>query len=183
MTPERGRALRTRGVRWFAPVLVTAIMTVGIGWLARAPYQPPGSDSATLRLSWRLRAPVAETCRPRTQAELDALPVHMRTPEICSSHSAAYDLIVQVDSLTADTLRVLQGGAKRDRPLYVLKELSIEPGPHHVRVRFASGTGVPAEESVVLALDTVLHAHAGAVVLVTLGPDGRTLIVRQSTQQ
>ncbi|MBR9988207.1 MAG: hypothetical protein KFH98_00550 [Gemmatimonadetes bacterium] len=182
MNPERGRAVRTRIVRWLAPVLVTAVMTVGIGWLARAPYQPPGSDSATLRLSWRLRAPVAETCRPRTQAELDALPVHMRTPEVCQSRSAAYDLIVQVDARTADTSRVLQGGAKGDRPLFVLKELSLEPGPHHVRVRFASGAGLPAEESVVLALDTVLHMHAGTVDLVTLGPDGRTLIVRQSTQ-
>lgn len=179
---EHRGTVRSRSVRWLAPLLVTVIMTVGIGWLARAPYEPPGSDSAILRLSWRLRAPVAETCRPRTQTELDALPVHMRTPEVCQSRTAVYDLSVQLDSLKADTSRVLQGGAKGDRPLFVLKEMALEPGPHHVRIRFASGAGVPAAEPVVLALDTVLHMHAGAIALVTLGSDGRTLIVRQSTQ-
>src|SRR5690606_5782376 len=64
-------------------VVVSALATASLGWLARAPYHPPGSDTGLLRLSWRLRGEKVESCRPRTQAELDALPVHMRTPEVC----------------------------------------------------------------------------------------------------
>jgi hypothetical protein len=175
------RVLRARAFRWSARVLVASVMTVTIGWLARAPYQPPGADDAILRLSWRLRAPVAETCRPRSQAELDALPVHMRTPELCERRTAAYHLVVQLDSLPADTTRVLQGGAKADRPLYVLRELPVERGPHRVRVRFAPDEYEPAEAAPApLAIDTVLRMHAGAVVLITLDPGGRTFIVRRS---
>jgi hypothetical protein len=169
-------------LRWLAPVLVVTLMTVSLGWLARAPYQPPGADDAVLRLSWRLRAPATEVCRTRSQAELDALPVHMRAPEVCEHRIAAYDLTVQVDSLPADTTRVVQGGAKGDRPLYVLREIPLEPGRHRVRIRFAAAAGAPVEAHVApLALDTVLHMDAGAVVLVTLGADTRMVIVRRST--
>jgi hypothetical protein len=165
-----------------ASFLVVALMTVSLGWLARAPYQPPGADDALLRLSWRLRAPAADACRPRTQAELDALPVHMRSPEVCERRNTVYRLVVRLDSRPADTARVVQGGAKADRPLYVLREFSLEPGPHRVRVDFTPENDVPAEAPVVpLALDTVLHMDAGAVALITLGPDGRTFIVRRST--
>lgn len=169
-------------LRWLAPILVVTLMTVSLGWLTRAPYQPPGADYAVLRLSWRLRAPAAEVCRTRSQAELDALPVHMRAPEVCERRVAAHDLTVRIDSLAADTTRVVQGGAKGDRPLYVFREIPLEPGRHRVRIRFAAAAAAPVEAQVApLALDTVLHMDVGAVVLVTLGADTRTVIVRRST--
>jgi hypothetical protein len=169
--------------RRVAAVLVTAVLAVSLGWLARAPYQPPGAGDAVLRLSWRLRAPAAELCRPRTQAELEALPVHMRAPQVCERRIATYDLILQIDSMAADTARMMQGGAKGDRPLYVLRELALEPGPHRIRVRFTPSHDLTAASSAApLALDTVLHMYSGAVALVTLAPDANTFIVRRSTQ-
>jgi hypothetical protein len=178
-----GSGVPSRAARWLAPGLVTILMTLAVGWLARAPYQPPGAEDGLLRLSWRMRAPDTETCRVRSQAELDALPVHMRTPEVCESHSAAWELVVQVDSLAADTTRVLQGGARRDRPLFVLRELPLEPGAHHVRISFAPAEGLRENGTAVpLVFDSVLRIASGEVALVTLERERGTFIVRRSIQ-
>ncbi|HSK21151.1 MAG TPA: hypothetical protein VK912_18495 [Longimicrobiales bacterium] len=175
--------MRSRAARWLAPGLVTILMTLAVGWLARAPYQPPGAEDGLLRLSWRMRAPDTETCRVRTQAELDALPVHMRTPEVCESHSAAWELVVQVDSQNADTTRILQGGARRDRPLFVLRELPLEPGAHHVRIGFTPEEGLRENGTAVpLVFDSVLWIAPGEVALVTLERERGTFIVRRSIQ-
>jgi hypothetical protein len=162
--------------------LIVVLMTVGIGWLARAPYQPPGAEDALLRLSWRLRAPAADVCRPRTQAELDALPAHMRTPEVCEKRSTVYRLVVQLDSLVADSTRVLQGGARADRPLFVLRERRVAPGRHRVRIDFAPENGDPSGLVRPLSLDTVLQMESGAVVLITLDTEASRFLVRRSVQ-
>lgn len=188
MTPgnrpaRAGAEVRSKTAPWLAPALLTILMTLAVGWLARAPYQPPGAQDGLLRLSWRMRAPDTGTCRARTQAELDALPVHMRTPEVCESHSAAWKLVVQVDSLAADTTRVQQGGARRDRPLFVLREVPLEPGAHRVRISFAAEEGLRENATAVpLVFDSVLRIAPGEVALVTLERERGTFIVRRSIQ-
>lgn len=167
MTQER--------VRRGTAVLVVVLAALAVGALARAPMDPPGADDAMLRLSWRWRPDAAEICRPRTQAELDALPVHMRAPEVCERERLVHRLIVQLGTGTADTVRVVPGGAKGDRPVYVLRDFPVRPGSHRVRVRLIrDGVATP-----VLALDTLLRMEAGTVGLVTIAPDGRQLIIRQ----
>lgn len=187
MTPAHRRNAvggeRSRATRWLAPGLITLLMTLAVGWLARAPYQPPDAHNGMLRLSWRMRAPDTETCRIRTQAELDALPVHMRTPEVCESESAVWKLVVQVDSLAADTTRILQGGARHDRPLFVLRELPLEPGAHRVRISFTPEKRLSENGSAApLVFDSVLAIASGEVALVTLERERGTFIVRRSIQ-
>ena len=178
-------------------VVVSALATASLGWLARAPYHPPGSDTGLLRLSWRLRGEKVESCRPRTQAELDALPVHMRTPEVCEGRLVAYRLIVQVDSGQPDTVRIVPGGARGDRPVFVLHDMPLAAGPHRVRVSFtredgggaardeSGGQGVTGDAPVrdTLAIETVLIAAPGAIHLITLSPDARELIHVSTTTQ
>ena len=190
MTPARPNAVnrewrsRTARAGWLAPVLVTLLITLGVGWLSRAPYQPPGAEAGMLRLSWRMRAPDSgTTCRTRTPKELEALPVHMRTAEVCESRNAAWDLVIRVDSLAADTTRILQGGARRDRPFFVFRELNLAPGAHHVRISFAPENRLSDNGSAVpLAFDTVLSIGSGEVALVTLGRERGTFVVRRSIQ-
>jgi hypothetical protein len=157
-------------------------MALAVGWLSRTHYQPPGADDGILRLSWRMRAPDTGTaCRPRTQAELDALPVHMRTPEVCDTQSAVWDLVVRVDSLTADTTRIFQGGARRDRPFFVFRELHLAPGTHHVQLSFGPEKRQTADESAVpLVFDSVLSIGSGEVALVTLERERSSFVVRRS---
>jgi hypothetical protein len=161
-----------------AVLLVTVLATLAIGWLARAPYASPTGDHGVLRLSWRLRGERIETCRQRTAEELAALPVHMRTPEICEGRLVAYRLAVQVDGEHADTATILPGGARGDRPVFVLREVPLGPGPHRVRVSLQRADG----EHIAAAfhMDTVLTAEAGAVELVTLDPESRRLVHRRS---
>lgn len=161
-------------VRMAAALGLTALVTGAVGWLGRAPYAPAGEDAALLRLSWRLRGERAEVCRPRTQAELDALPFHMRTPEVCEGRAVTYRLRIQVDDDAPDTLRLVPRGAKGDRPIYVLHERAIAQGPHRVRIVFAPED--PAAGASPVVLDTVFLAAPGAVELVTL--EGGRLVHR-----
>lgn len=149
-------------------VLAGAMLALPIAALARAPYTPPGAEDAVLRLSWRMSATSRESCRPRTQEELDALPVHMRTPEVCTRDLARYLLVLQVGEAVADTVELQRRGAKGDRPLFVLEDRRLEPGVHRVRVGLHRVDRGPLAE-----MDTVLTLERGAIALVTLDDQGR----------
>jgi hypothetical protein len=156
-------------------VLVSLLLTLPIAALSRAPYTPPGARDAVLRLSWRMNVSAREECRPRSAEELEALPVHMRTPEVCTRDQASYVLITRFGDTSADTAPLLRGGVKGDRPLFVLRERRLPPGEHRIALEVRRAAG--GRDSVVAALAATVHAAAGAVVLVTLDESGR-LVVR-----
>ncbi|MEX2284225.1 MAG: hypothetical protein WEE89_17185 [Gemmatimonadota bacterium] len=166
--------------------LVTAIAVSGIGWLARAPYTPPGSDTAVLRLSWRLMPERTEHCRRLSQEELEKLPIHMRNPTVCEREVADHRLIVQIDDEAPDTTRLLPMGAHGDRPIFVLQERELAPGAHRVRVWFGRESGEREHEreeheerrreQSALRLDTNITARPGQVELVTLDPVAQQLV-------
>jgi hypothetical protein len=137
-----------------------------------------------LRLSWRMHGERIETCRTRSPAELEKLPVHMRTEEVCEARLVAYRLVVQIDDARPDTTHVLPGGVRGDRPLFVLREMPLAPGRHRVRVRFAREDHLedaPLEDAPPpLVLDTVLVATAGRIDLVTLAPNTQRFVLRTS---
>ena len=158
--------------------LCTAALTLPIAALARAPYTPPGGAEAGLRFSWRMSVSAKENCRPRTSAELAELPVHMRTPEVCTRDAARYALITRIDDVAADTIQLVRGGVKGDRPLFVLEERTLSPGQYRVRVNLERMTDSGTE--VLAALDTLLRMEAGGVQLITLDTEARRLSARSS---
>src|SRR5688572_29218669 len=113
---------------------LSAALTLPLAALARAPYTPARADDAVLRFSWRMNVTARENCRRHTQAELDALPVHMRTPEVCTRDVARYMLITRVGAAPADTVQLARGGVHGDRPVFVLEERVLPPGEHRIQV-------------------------------------------------
>lgn len=152
----------------------SAAVTLLIAAAARAPYTPPGSEDAVLRFSWRMNVTARENCRARTQQELEALPVHMRAPQICMRDVANYVLVTRVDSGAPDTLPITRGGVKGDRPLFVSEDRTLPPGPASITVellRTAAG-----DVAVLARLDTTMTMQSGRIQLVTLDAEGRLIL-------
>jgi hypothetical protein len=157
-------------------LLATAALTLPFAALTRAPWTPPGAGDAVLRLSWRMSISARGECRPRTPAELDALPVHMRTPEVCAADTSTYVVITRLDDGPPDTLQLLRGGVKGDRPLFVLEDRRLPPGHYTLGIRLLRLDDDGAE--VLTSLDTTLALVSGRIALFTLDAGGRKLIVR-----
>jgi hypothetical protein len=158
-----------------AALVVSALLVLPIAALSRAPYYtPPGAGDALLRFSWRMSIASREECRPRTQEELDALPVHMRTPEVCTPDRASYVLVTRIDGGRPDTLPLLRGGVKGDRPLFVLEDRRLPPGDHGVYVALLRLRD--SSETTLASLDTVLRLDAGMIRLITLDAAGALVL-------
>ena len=165
--------------RWrVVPIIVVSTFAMlFVGWCSRLPFQAMESRSAMLRLSWRMRPERNELCRDRTQAELDALPVHMRTPRVCETRVVPYRLIVQIGAGRADTSLILPAGAKHDRPVYVLRDTLLAPGAPQVRVVFER-----ADSSLVgpLRFERTVRLQAGFIELITLQEETGRLVLRSA---
>jgi hypothetical protein len=164
--------------RRLAMLACSTLLVAGIVALSRLPYSPPGDGMATLRLAWQLTVTAPENCRPRTAAELEALPVHMRSPEVCTRDRAGFVLITRIGGGAPDTTPLVRGGARGDRPLFVLEERTLPPGRHRVRLDLERTTTAGAE--LIATLDTILEVSGGAVQLVTLDADARRFTTRSS---
>lgn len=146
-----------------ALILATAVFLV---MLSALPYDAADGEQGVVRLSWRYRIAPKRECRMRTQEELDALPVHMRTSEVCQRGIPSYRMSLQVDgeAIFEDVIR--PAGAAGDRPLYVHRDLEVAPGEHRIVVRFLPLTDGEVGEGG-LSLDRVVAISAGEVLLVT----------------
>lgn len=169
--------------RLAAAVLLTALGLAALGALSRTPYGAPPTEGL-LRLSWRFRGERIDECRPLTEAEKAALPVHMRRDEVCEGRLAAYRLTVEVDDEVVAERSVLPAGAREDRPLFLFEELPVAPGRRHVRVRFRvdeaslppSATKEARREP--LELEATLNVVPGGIALVTYDADVGGLVLR-----
>jgi hypothetical protein len=174
------------GVRAVLGTGVAVGTLVFLGALTRFGYVAEPANEAELRLAWRARAPLVEECRRLTDAEREALPVHMRRDVVCEGRVASYRLRVEVDGEVRREAVVKGAGARGDRPLYVFEALRLPPGERGVRVVFervgdaggdASGDGNGAIPDR-LELETEVAFGAGNVVLVTYDPNARGLVLR-----
>ena len=167
--------------RFVLGAAVAAAITVALGFLSRAPVSGAHEGSATLRFSWRLRAEEAGECQRASAEELADLPVHMRNPNACVGSVPAHRLLVRVDGEERFDLMIEASGARHDRPLFVFRELLLEPGRHDVRVSFApdggGSEGDTGEAGRGLFLDTPVDIGPGDVRLVTRHEDTGALVI------
>ena len=156
-------------------IITSAAFLLLIGWGSRIELGGSDDQYGMLRLSWRVRPERIESCRDRTQAELDALPVHMRTPRICEARSTPYRLIVEIDDGRPDTTIMVGAGARQDRPIYVLRDTLLATGEHEVDVVFEREDSL---RTTALRFEEEVRFSAGQIVLITLSEDGKSLVNR-----
>jgi hypothetical protein len=133
------------------------------------PYVADSSDDALIRLSWRAVGERIEECRKPTEEELAALPPHLRRQEICAGRTTPFQLAVSIDGAAVFEDRIRPGGARQDRPVYVLQEFPLSPGRHRLQVRFAAElpAGADREARAPLVLDQILTLEPRTIALVT----------------
>jgi hypothetical protein len=134
-----------------------------------------------IRLSWRARGARVEECRPLTAEELERIPSHMQREEICEGTVLPYRLRVVLNELQQVDQIVRSAGARQDRPLFVLQELPVPAGTHHLFVEFIrqgepSGDDEPATPGY-LTLDATIALNPHEVALVTYDPERRELVL------
>lgn len=150
--------------------VLALLLTGAVVGLSRMPYVVESSDAAGVRLSWRFRATMEE-CRELSEEELAELPVHMRRPVVCERRVPPHRLRVEVDGRLLLDEVVRSAGAQQDRPLYVFREIPVEPGRRRVRVRFERvDGGEREEEGEELTLETTLDLEPREVGLIGYDP-------------
>lgn len=175
------------------------LATTGIVWGSNVRVSPHSSRHAVLRLAWRARPERIEVCTAAAAEAQANLPAHMRQEQLCEGVTASYRLEVFRGGYRAVVETVRGGGLRHDRPLYVFRELAIEPGEVEVSIRFtriepltpgetaggtteSAGARAPGREllqavPMSLALERRLHVRPGEVTLVTYDPDRRDLVL------
>lgn len=132
-------------VRRIAGAGVTAMAVVMLARASAAPWPSRGLDTPRLRLSWSARPERIEVCRRLSDQELAEREVHMRQRVECEGRFATYRLRVQVDTATLTERIVRGGGLRHDRPMHLLLDLDVPPGPHRLRVTLARVERVSGE--------------------------------------
>lgn len=140
---------RSRWARALVGGVLAAAVLAALGALTRVPHRTADAQHAWLRLSWRMRGERVEECRRLTPEEREALPVHMRRPEVCEGRVAPYRLRYAVNGVVLEDTLVVPAGAKQDRPIYVYREVPLVPGHHVIEVEFSrvGGGGGAAREA------------------------------------
>jgi hypothetical protein len=165
----------------FLTLVVSCVAAVTIAGLSRLPVSSPEGSQPLVRLSWRILGVRAEECRPRTEEELAALAAHMRTPEVCTGGVVDYALTVSIDGVVLITDTVRPAGARRDRPVYVFRDLPVSPGTHRVEVEFAAlvpPTFEIEEQRVEYEWEGDVVLQEAEIALITLDSSGDALTYR-----
>jgi len=179
----------SRPLRLSLAAALAAATTVAIGALSQVPWATEGAEVSAIRLSWRTRGEPVEECRKLTAEELEGVPVHMRREEVCEARIAPYRLKLTVDGGLIEESTVHASGAREDRPIYVYRELQVEPGQHRIQISFVPEADATSADrarhdrgrraSEHLGLDEVVDLEAGEVALVTYDPRQRVLEIRR----
>jgi hypothetical protein len=125
-----------KATRWVLAVIVAALSLAAMVFLSAAPVRSEDGNSARLRLSWSARPERIETCRVLSKKELEETEEHMRQRVQCEGKFATYALEVFVDERLVHQSVVRGAGLRNDRPIYLLREISVPPGMHRIRISF-----------------------------------------------
>lgn len=138
-------------------------------------------EKSVLRLAVRFPSQVTAVCTQRTEEELKKLPMHMRSPKVCTQSRIDYDLQVVIDNEVVLTRELKSGGLRGDRPVIVEEDLLLTPGRHVVKVNFIPKTGAESAESLELEADFNENFEQGRALLVYYNQNTKALTYSKSS--
>lgn len=112
-----------------AGVIIAFGLLLAMTWGSTAPLRVATTDDAIVRLSLGARPQRIETCRTQSDEELEKLAPQMRQRVICEGTTARYRLTVRRNGDVIHEQVVRGGGLRRDRRLYVSRDLRVPAGP------------------------------------------------------
>lgn len=166
-----------------------ALLATLSGWR----YHAHAGELSLLRVAFSARPERIERCREVSEAELAERPLHMRQRIACVGQSATYRLRVELDSQTITDRALRGGGMRHDRPVSLLLERPVPPGPHLLMVQLERIEAADSNTAALidstrrsrqpplpasLGLMESLSFSAGRVVLVTYDIEQRRLVLR-----
>jgi len=98
---------------------------------------PSKDENGMLRLAWKLAGQREEICRNLSEKEILTRPVHMRKSQDCKEIYYAYILNYKIGDFENEQL-IRPAGARKDRPLIVLKEIDLKPGNYSINITFSA---------------------------------------------
>jgi hypothetical protein len=123
-------------IRRIVGVIVGTGAGLALAALSALPVKVNGdAQEAMVRVAFSARPQRIETCRRVSDEELAEVPVHMRQSTVCEGTTASYLLEVLHQNTLVTSAPVHGGGLRRDRQLYVLRELHVPSGPTTIEVR------------------------------------------------
>jgi hypothetical protein len=123
-----------RPARWILSVAVTIAALLSLARASAVPLSPTNAARARLRLSWSARPERIEVCRALSREELERREEHMRQSVECDGRFATYALRVDADEHTLHESVVRGAGLRHDRPIYLLRDIDVDPGVRRIRV-------------------------------------------------
>ncbi|MBT8488236.1 MAG: hypothetical protein HKN72_04480 [Gemmatimonadetes bacterium] len=174
MTPARDMPPAQRVMA----VVASLILAAGMAGLSQVPVATADGD-ARVRLSWRNEPIRVEECRTLSDEDQADVPAHMRRAQSCTGYRVDYELRLEIDGQSVAVDTVAPSGLRRDRPVYVLRDIAVPPGRHDVEVSYAAlvpedyqAEGLPAA----FGWSGDMELGPGDVGVLTLGDNGRSLI-------
>lgn len=137
------RASSTRAARPVlraAAGLLAAGLSAAVVWAGSdLPYAVPGDSRPQIVVSFLLAAQSAERCRPPTDAEKAARPIHMQAAQICERGRPPVRLQVTVDGEIAHEKAWPPGGLWNDGASVAIARMPVEPGAHRIDIKIDDG--------------------------------------------
>lgn len=135
-------------------------------------------EGAVLRVAVRTTAGTSLRCRRLDDAELAALPPHMRRAEVCETRATPYRLRVTVNDARRLDRVYRAAGLRGDRPLTIDEAFAMTPGRHRVRVRLAPTEGEGASGPPAYTFDAPVELPEGRVRLLALDGEAAAFTLR-----
>ncbi len=117
-------------------------VVLGVATLSAAPsWQGLPEGDALVRLSFTHSG--VRNCRPRTEAELAALPRNMRAPEICDRRRAPVRVEMRVDGALLLAADLAPSGLAGSGPSRIYHGVALPAGPHRIEVGLQDDPAAP----------------------------------------